>query len=222
MSWWLVSSMRRIRYPEIDIVGDLTAYPSSLRRETMHHLDDECPVERAGQRPGVREPKPGERLSGVSGVPHHEHIIPNHGYPVEADIEVDALALIVVLDECEQARAHIEIVLQAARRQHSRERADRQVSSCPGQIGAHDDMATAAPRRRKLEIGAVTTVKRAPVHERSEAQGAARVHEILELITRSEEHTSELQSRLHLVCRLLLEKKKKKKTNEDVRYTRET
>src|SRR2546429_7310120 len=29
---------------------------------------------------------------------------------------------------------------------------------------------------------------------------------------RSEEHTSELQSRLHLVCRLLLEKKKKIKT----------
>src|SRR2546422_11703863 len=28
---------------------------------------------------------------------------------------------------------------------------------------------------------------------------------------RSEEHTSELQSRLHLVCRLLLEKKKKEK-----------
>src|SRR2546422_4204826 len=34
--------------------------------------------------------------------------------------------------------------------------------------------------------------------ESSRAQGA-----------RSEEHTSELQSRLHLVCRLLLEKKKK-------------
>src|SRR2546422_10555212 len=30
------------------------------------------------------------------------------------------------------------------------------------------------------------------------------------LASRSEEHTSELQSRLHLVCRLLLEKKKKK------------
>src|SRR5689334_3987220 len=29
--------------------------------------------------------------------------------------------------------------------------------------------------------------------------------------TRSEEHTSELQSQFHLVCRLLLEKKKKKK-----------
>src|SRR5690348_17724845 len=32
-------------------------------------------------------------------------------------------------------------------------------------------------------------------------------------ISRSEEHTSELQSPVHLVCRLLLEKKKKKKTN---------
>src|SRR2546422_4864369 len=33
---------------------------------------------------------------------------------------------------------------------------------------------------------------------------------------RSEEHTSELQSRLHLVCRLLLEKKKKK--NKQIYY----
>src|SRR2546429_3653084 len=38
--------------------------------------------------------------------------------------------------------------------------------------------------------------------------------------TRSEEHTSELQSRLHLVCRLLLEKKKHKyehTTNQDIK-----
>src|SRR2546422_1832373 len=34
---------------------------------------------------------------------------------------------------------------------------------------------------------------------------------------RSEEHTSELQSRLHLVCRLLLEKKKKKTKNTPTR-----
>src|SRR3989442_6676885 len=34
---------------------------------------------------------------------------------------------------------------------------------------------------------------------------------------RSEEHTSELQSRPHLVCRLLLEKKKKKSNNDDAR-----
>src|SRR2546422_2956376 len=34
---------------------------------------------------------------------------------------------------------------------------------------------------------------------------------------RSEEHTSELQSRLHLVCRLLLEKKKKKKNTKVIK-----
>src|SRR2546422_3543089 len=40
---------------------------------------------------------------------------------------------------------------------------------------------------------------------------------VAEACKRSEEHTSELQSRLHLVCRLLLEKKKKKlKNNCDV------
>src|SRR2546422_3244644 len=36
-------------------------------------------------------------------------------------------------------------------------------------------------------------------------------------LRRSEEHTSELQSRLHLVCRLLLEKKKKNNSRKDIR-----
>src|SRR2546422_2511492 len=36
------------------------------------------------------------------------------------------------------------------------------------------------------------------------------------LTERSEEHTSELQSRLHLVCRLLLEKKKNSSANAGV------
>src|SRR2546422_8598726 len=41
-----------------------------------------------------------------------------------------------------------------------------------------------------------------------EALGALVKTEIARWQKRSEEHTSELQSRLHLVCRLLLEKKK--------------
>src|SRR2546429_2329429 len=48
---------------------------------------------------------------------------------------------------------------------------------------------TAAPDRMR-------TVRRCPSHRSAAA-------------ARSEEHTSELQSRLHLVCRLLLEKKNK-------------
>src|SRR3989449_7521051 len=38
---------------------------------------------------------------------------------------------------------------------------------------------------------------------------------------RSEEHTSELQSRLHLVCRLLLEKKNEKKNAKRVVATKQ-
>src|SRR2546422_5578111 len=50
---------------------------------------------------------------------------------------------------------------------------------------------------RRAECGG-----RRPRERRCSADPAARAR-------RSEEHTSELQSRLHLVCRLLLEKKKK-------------
>src|SRR5438876_1607959 len=39
---------------------------------------------------------------------------------------------------------------------------------------------------------------------------------------RSEEHTSELQSPVHLVCRLLLEKKKKKKIQKDIKNKKST
>src|SRR5687767_15236121 len=40
---------------------------------------------------------------------------------------------------------------------------------------------------------------------------------IIPPITRSEEHTSELQSLAYLVCRLLLEKKKKNKTKKTIK-----
>src|SRR2546422_5269227 len=45
-----------------------------------------------------------------------------------------------------------------------------------------------------------------------EASGIA-MDGYIDAAIRSEEHTSELQSRLHLVCRLLLEKKKKQQTD---------
>src|SRR5215510_1342757 len=44
------------------------------------------------------------------------------------------------------------------------------------------------------------------------------VHELISPVPRSEEHTSELQSRGHLVCRLLLEKKKKNRIAAIVCY----
>src|SRR2546426_5841906 len=47
------------------------------------------------------------------------------------------------------------------------------------------------------------------VGSRDEQRGATGIAHFLEHMMRSEEHTSELQSPCNLVCRLLLEKKKK-------------
>src|SRR5258707_8770583 len=51
--------------------------------------------------------------------------------------------------------------------------------------------------------------KGAVVHTHRHSICIAFLHVLLDLAPRSEEHTSELQSRQYLVCRLLLEKKKK-------------
>src|SRR5690242_21100227 len=52
------------------------------------------------------------------------------------------------------------------------------------------------------------------------AQAKRKNHDVtlhaISLPSRSEEHTSELQSHVNLVCRLLLEKKKKKKKNKNI------
>src|SRR2546422_7345384 len=56
---------------------------------------------------------------------------------------------------------------------------------------------------RRLEVGEPL---QAPILD---GDGGLPAHRV----ARSEEHTSELQSRLHLVCRLLLEKKKERYSN---------
>src|SRR2546422_7124396 len=60
-----------------------------------------------------------------------------------------------------------------------------------------------AVRARQIEFPAAVE----PAVEVPNARAVAA--DEVEHVARSEEHTSELQSRLHLVCRLLLEKKKK-------------
>src|SRR5205809_5778187 len=58
-----------------------------------------------------------------------------------------------------------------------------------------------------------------PVDQALGKAGSMQPGDVYKVSLRSEEHTSELQSRLHLVCRLLLEKKKKKK-KETVRINK--
>src|SRR2546429_7031698 len=69
----------------------------------------------------------------------------------------------------------------------------------------------------------LAAMKQKEVDERVELDDAAVIAIVDKLIKqRSEEHTSELQSRLHLVCRLLLEKKKKIRSNRQTVYAQPT
>src|SRR5690606_39681002 len=77
--------------------------------------------------------------------------------------------------------------------------------SCPVPVTAHS---VANPAIAAGSPGQQTTVTRDPA--RSSGNVSARSTRRVRGEERSEEHTSELQSRENLVCRLLLEKKKQK------------
>src|SRR2546422_7065838 len=60
---------------------------------------------------------------------------------------------------------------------------------------------------RRLENMLSTWIETSELSRVNQAAGLEPIGVSAETFDRSEEHTSELQSRLHLVCRLLLEKK---------------
>src|SRR2546427_5429956 len=73
---------------------------------------------------------------------------------------------------------------------------------------------------RSEDHGVLPHPQRHPLHEVRVGPQRDLLHHLR--AGRSEEHTSELQSQSNLVCRLLLEKKKKKKNiNESDKYDRE-
>src|SRR5690349_24519157 len=97
----------------------------------MHHFQYECAVQRPGERARGRKTKPGERIRRVSRVPHEIDVVSNQRYPVEPQVEVDALALVVVLNEAEQTGPGIEIVFDPVRGEYGGERANREPHGRP-------------------------------------------------------------------------------------------
>src|SRR2546430_6861079 len=63
---------------------------------------------------------------------------------------------------------------------------------------------------------ASASARRAPARSSQVAQDAHAMTASALTVSRSEEHTSELQSQSNLVCRLLLEKKKKSNTHTTI------
>src|SRR5206468_5348613 len=86
-------------------------------------------------------------------------------------------------------------------------------------LSLHDALPISNPNASAPSKAAITTsrpVRRPPstrTSMRSRSLLRTRIACVSARPSRSEEHTSELQSRSDLVCRLLLEKKKKKKRN---------
>src|SRR3712207_7899985 len=68
---------------------------------------------------------------------------------------------------------------------------------------------TAKPRMASAVFGQYPRMASAASHRSSGENAKALLGDARMMFSRSEEHTSELQSRQYLVCRLLLEKKKK-------------
>src|SRR5207253_10930207 len=92
----------------------------------------------------------------------------------------------------------------------------------PCTLSLHDALPISPELGRVTQIGTDHGLLRTPVSVPPEGlvlASAEREHQSLRRHAdggRSEEHTSELQSRGHLVCRLLLEKKKHKTYDEQV------
>src|SRR5688572_31740754 len=90
------------------------------------------------------------------------------------------------------------------------ERGERQIRQRNGRRGGHGQLRLGAERTCRRSDRKNSQCQTGVTHRKSRmAAGIAAAAP--RSIIRSEEHTSELQSQSNLVCRLLLEKKKKKK-----------
>src|SRR5687768_18051003 len=76
---------------------------------------------------------------------------------------------------------------------------------CRDRVSGDHDRVLAPAQRHHRDIGP----GRGAHHRSLQTPGDQRQRDLDPGAVRSEEHTSELQSRLHLVCRLLVEKKKR-------------
>src|SRR3989441_3850420 len=138
-------------------------------------------------------------VEGRRAVPRHEQLrgihVPNHAGPID--------------DVADPARQQAQRFLYAVALAHGaaavREQQERQIiprgeaTMRADGIGAHAD-----------HLGALGGELLVAVAERARFERTPRRLVLRIEIERSEEHTSELQSLAYLVCRLLLEKKKKK------------
>src|SRR3989449_4865806 len=131
-------------------------------------------------------------------------------YGRRADEAGDAAQALEPRPAALDARAH-EIVPRLAGRRRQLHRAVHRARRDPAERDPRDDRRDPLVGDDEVRAAAEDAEgEPATPRPRARVQEPGLVAHLDEVARRSEEHTSELQSRLHLVCRLLLEKKKKK------------
>src|SRR2546422_7791847 len=98
----------------------------------------------------------------------------------------------------------------SSRRRHTRCSRDWSSDVCSSDLISRRRWAYWAETAERWPRPIIRVTSAADVTSASRPTVSTRIATMTSTIVRSEEHTSELQSRLHLVCRLLLEKKKYK------------
>src|SRR5690606_14401308 len=126
---------------------------------------------------------------------HHEHVV--HGQRL--------------LDQEAGVELHGALRAQLQPHPHAEQHAHAEVAAVQQQAFAHLDFTVVAVQHAQVEDqqGQHDDEKAQPEPGGSSQEGGCQKVERMHR-SRSEEHTSELQSRENLVCRLLLEKKKEK------------
>src|SRR5438876_7624025 len=113
---------------------------------TVDDLQHECAVQRPSEGSCRGEAVSRSAVGCVPRVPDQEHVVPDLRNPMESQVEVRPLRVVVVLHEAKKAGPRIEIVLDAAGGQQGGEPAGGQPSGGAGQVGTDNDVSAAAPR----------------------------------------------------------------------------
>src|SRR6266566_2766163 len=92
-------------------VGSRMPFSGRKAVDDLHH---ECAVQGPSERSYCGEAVGRRAVGGIPRVPDQEDVVADLGKPMESEVKVGALRVVVVLHEAQKAGPRIEVVLDAA------------------------------------------------------------------------------------------------------------
>src|SRR5881397_3941594 len=128
-------------------------------RNAVDDLHHECAVQGPTERSYRGEAVGRRAVGGVPRVPDQENVVTDLGNPMESQVEVRPLRVVVVLHEAQKAGPRVEVVFDAASGEQGGEAAAGQPRGGAGQVGAGDDVSSAAPRALQFHVHTAAAVE---------------------------------------------------------------